>query len=88
MNQCAVNKILSSIPQNSLVHVVTVKGDKICIKDNNKSTANTISVIAEIDYLQITNIKTVNNQNNTTKIFLDYSNISRIEVCDTTRPND
>jgi hypothetical protein len=80
-----MENILQSIPQNSLVRIITSKGDKICIKDNNKSSASVITSATEEHFLMVTDVKNVNGQSATTYIYIDYDDICRVEVACTSR---
>lgn len=80
MKQEAVKEILQTIPQNSLIHVITYKGDKICIKDNSKTSASVTSVDVRDLYIEVKNIKNVNGQSSTAYIYIDFEDVARIEA--------
>ena len=79
MTQQSMENILKSIQPNALAHVYTKKGDKICIKDTEKTTACTVTASAEEGYLKIVKIQRTNSQETSSCIYVDYSDISRVE---------
>lgn len=79
MTQQSMENILKSIQPNSLAHVYTKKGDKICIKDTEKTTACTVTASAEEGYLKITKTQKTSSQESFSYIYIDYSDISRVE---------
>lgn len=76
----ALAEIFASLPAQSLAHLKTSAGDKICVKDNQITSANKISANPKEYFLEIVVTQQKNGKEHTSYTYIDYDDILRVEV--------
>lgn len=88
MNKQVFKEIYDSISQESIAHIKTITGDKLCFKDNKNSTKAGISCVIHDSYVEIINIAVAEKSKKIQVTTIPYSNILLIEYSSTIKESE
>lgn len=80
MNKIICQKIIDNIPTNSIVHIKTKTGEKICVRDNGKTSTATIELKLENDYILVLSKNISERKTTESRSFIVYEAVSQIEA--------